>query len=78
MPKRRPTAQPSELFAELVEVLLLGWSAPYAELPGDDAFRIFSLSESDMARIWRGHRDELMTEWQTRGGTGQPWGVRYD
>ena len=78
MPKRRMRDQPTELFQELIEVLLFGWTAPYEEMPGDDGFRIFALSDADLRRIWRGHRDELLTEWQKRGGLGDPWGSRYD
>jgi hypothetical protein len=61
----------------LVDVLLLGWSCPIRPEHLEDPFRIFTLSDDDMARIWRTHRRELMAEARRRG-VAQPWGVRFD
>lgn len=37
---------------------------------------LVDLRFSDMAAVWREHREALMVEWQRRGGIGEPWAAK--
>ena len=76
--KRLPRASsgPDDLFPELIEILLDGWSSPRTPPRGADpaeAFRIFWLSDADFRRAWQTHRAALLAEWRRRGKPGRPW-----
>ena len=64
----------SDLFPELVDVLLEGWGCEVKpEHLAADAFRIFDLTEDDLREVWQTHRQMLLAEWARRGGDGPPW-----
>ncbi len=76
MLRRRMKTSGSELFPELVNVLLHGWGGPHAA-DDPDPFRVFDYSDEALADVWRRHRRALMAE-ATRRGIAQPWGTQFD
>jgi hypothetical protein len=67
-PRRYPvaSADPRELFPELVGVLIEGW-ATTVEDDRDDPFRIFDYSEAALAALWNRHQARLRQEAARRG-----------
>ena len=66
---------PDGLTPGLVDIMLTGDSAA-------DPFLIFDVDIRDggsyLPALWRKHHAWLLTEWQRRGGDGQPWGAQFD
>lgn len=57
-----------EMFDELIDVILLGWDAPWdPNDPMSDAFRVFEFQDRDLARVWTEHETRLRAEAGRRG-----------
>jgi hypothetical protein len=79
---RRPMsdALPHGFSAEMLDILIDGWSAPQpADGYGEDhqRFDVFWLSDAQWRDLWQQHRALILAEWERRGGLGQPAGMEW-
>jgi hypothetical protein len=56
-----------DLFPEMIDVLLEGWSCPRRPEHEADGFRIFDYTDAEMRDVWRQHRPVLLAEAARRG-----------
>jgi len=77
MAVRRDQVQDSELFPELVDILVEGWAGNYAwPNPSDRALDAWQFRDEDLRAVWRRNKVELHAEAVRRGLT-LPWCERY-